>query len=463
MTSSHGDHRCCELFGRTSGSVLLLLIALSAGAAWGQVTASIAGKVEDPSGASVPGATVTVKNTETGSARTVSTDGTGNYRVLSLAVGGYEVKTEKPGFKTVVQTGIHLAVGQEALVNMKLEVGEVVQEVTVSAETPLVNTTTAPVSGLVGERQVKDLPLNGRSFDNLITLNPGTVNYSAMKTGGTNGTGAGNYFSVAGRRPLENLFLLNGIEYTGSSSIGITPGGVSGQLLGIDAVREFNVVSDAYSAQYGKRAGGQISIVTQSGSNSFHGSAFEFLRNSKLDARNFFDQGPIAPFKRNQFGGSGGGPLRKDKLFVFGNYEGFRQRLGISDLTLVPDENARRGVLPTPVANVNPAMLPFFSFWPLPNGRNLGAGIAESFSNPKQSIREDFGTLRADQTLSAKDTLSEAYTIDDGSNLTPQVDPLFATVTNLRRRRALAALAGGEVGRMRASRLRIKCRTLDCI
>ena len=235
----------------------------------------------------------------------VTTDEGGNFKVLSLAVGEYELKAEKTGFKAALRTGINLVAGQEAVVNLRLEVGEVLQQVTVSGELPLVNTTTAPVSGLVGEGEVKDLPLNGRSFDNLITLNPGVVNYSAMKTAQTS-TSNGNTFSVEGRRPLENLFLLNGIEYTGSSQLAVTPGGVSGSLLGIEAVREINVLTDTYSAEYGKRAGAQVSIVTQSGSNALHGSIFEFLRNSALDARNFFDVGSIPPFRRNQFGGAAG-------------------------------------------------------------------------------------------------------------------------------------------------------------
>src|SRR5207302_8800551 len=166
--------------------------------------------------------------------------------------------------------------------------------------------------------------------------------------------------------------LLNGIEYTGSSNIGITPGGVSGQLLGIDAVREFNVLTDAYSAEYGKRAGAQVSVVTQSGTNALHGSLFEFLRNNALDARNFFDQSSAPPFRRNQFGGAAGGPIRKDKLFVFGNYEGFRQRLAISNVSVVPDLQARQGLLPnaagvyTQVANLNRGMLPYMAMWPAP-------------------------------------------------------------------------------------------------
>jgi hypothetical protein len=342
-------------------------------------------------------------------------------------------------------------VGQEAVVNLQLEVGELVQQVTVSAEVPLVNATTAPVSGLVGERQVKDLPLNGRSFDNLLTLNAGAINYSSMKTSSQTSTSNGSTFSVAGRRPLENLFLLNGIEYTGSSQLVVTPGGVSGSLLGIDAVREFNVVTDTYSAEYGKRAGAQVSIVTQSGTNELHGSVFEFLRNSGLDARNFFDRDPTNPlkrsavpaFRRNQFGGAAGGPIRKDRAFLFGNYEGFRERLGISNLAVVPDDAARQGLLPnaagvpTLVPNLNPLMLQYMSFWPQANGpqllvNGLPTGTALSFSNPKQSVREDFATLRADYNLSDRDSFSGAYTIDDGEKLTPLADPLFGADVTLR-------------------------------
>src|SRR5499425_2783121 len=269
-------------------------ICFATGTIRAQVTASVSGRVEDSTGATIPGASVTVTSLETGAGRTATTNETGAYRVLSLPVGRYEVRAELSGFKAARQTGISLAVGEEAVVNLKLEVGAVQDEVTVTGEAPLVNTTTASVSGLVGEKQVKDLPLNGRSFDNLITLNPGAVNYSALKSGPSVGSGEGAYFTVAGRRPYDNIFLLNGIEYTGSSNIGITPGGVSGQLLGIDAVREFNVISDTYSTEYGKRAGAQVSVVTQSGTNQLHGALFEFLRNSKLDARNFFDQNKIA-------------------------------------------------------------------------------------------------------------------------------------------------------------------------
>ena len=431
---------------------LLLGFVLAAITQWGmaQVTASIIGKVEDASGAAVPEASVSITSQETGAIRSATTDQAGNYRLLSLPVGRYDIRAEKSGFKARIESGINLVVGQEAVVNLNLEVGDVQQQVTVTAEAPLVNTTTASVAGLVGEKQVKDLPLNGRSFDNLITLNAGAVNFTSMKGTGAVASSVGNLFTVSGRRPHENLFLLNGVEYTGPNQTHSLPGGVSGQLLGIDAVREFNVVSDAYSAEYGKRAGAQVSVVTQSGTNKLHGSLFEFLRNSKLDARNFFDQGSIPPFKRNQFGGAAGGPIKKDKTFIFGNYEGFRQRLGLSAVTIVPDDNARKGLLPcvsngtpacapnapvgtpTPVPGLVPAILNYMVFWPEPNGDNLGGGAAKSFSNPKQSIREDFGTVRGDQNFSGNDSLSGVYTVDDGFSTTPNLDPLFGTVTSLR-------------------------------
>jgi hypothetical protein len=240
----------------------------------------------------------------------------------------------------------------------------------------------------------------------------------------------------------------------GSSQLAITPGGVSGYLLGIDAVREFNVLTDTYSAEYGKRAGAQVSVVTQSGTNALHGSIFEFLRNSALDAPGYFDQGVTPSFKRNQFGGAAGGPLKKDRLFVFGNYEGFRQALATSSLSIVPDTQARTGFLPNAstgvyakVANLNNSMLPYMAFWPTPDpgpgaelmvpsttvpGTLVPSGTAYSHNNPNQNIREDFGTLRTDYTVGVRDSLSTAYTIDDGNSLNPLADPLFASYTPLR-------------------------------
>jgi len=419
----------------------LLLLSLSFLPLDAQIGAGISGRVEDASGAPIGSVRVQVKSLETGATRTVTTDEAGKFRLLSLPLGPQELRAEKENFKTAVRTGINLEVGQEVGVVLKLEVGDFVQQVVVAQEAPLVNTSTASVSGMVTERQVKELPLNGRSWDNLITLNSGAINY-VLKSPQTS-TSNGNTFSVAGRRPMDNLVLLNGIEYTGSSQLAVTPGGVSGDLLGIDAVREFNVLTDTYSAEYGKRAGAQVSVVTQSGSNQLHGTLFEFLRNSALDARNFFDQGSTPPFRRNQFGAALGGPIKKDKLFVFGNYEGFRQRLAVSNVAVVPDQQARQGFVPnasgvyTKVANLDNRILPYMSFWPDVNGPELLAnglptGTALSYNNPRQAIREDFGTVRTDYTLGSRDSLSGSYTIDDGSSLIPLADPLFGSYLTLR-------------------------------
>ena len=228
-------------------------------------------------------------------------------------------------------------------------------------------------------------------------------------------------FAASGRRPQENLYLLNGVEFTSASEINNTPGGVSGQLLGVDAVREFSVVKDTYGAEYGKRPGAQVNIVTASGTNELHGNAYEFLRNSALDARNFFDHGNIPVFRRNVFGGSLGGPIRKDKTFLFGNYEGFRQNLGLSDVTLVPDAASRASA----VASIQPLL----ALWPVVNGPELltsngvPSGIAEAFSNPLQRIREDFGTARLDQTFTDKDSFAGVYTADDSEAHSPTNNP----------------------------------------
>src|SRR5882724_5274487 len=366
-----------------------------------QEDASIQGTVSDSSGAAIPGVAIQVKNLETGALRNLQTDEAGRFDAASLPVGRYALKTEKSGFRGVEKTGISLVLGQRETVDVVLQVGDVRQTVQVESAPTVVMITTEDVSGLVGEQQVKDLPLNGRSYDQLITLNPGIVNYTSQRAGGigTSNSVVGNMFSASGRRPQENLYLLNGVEFTGASEINNTPGGVSGQLLGVDSVREFAVVKDAYGAEYGKRPGAQINIVTASGTNQLHGNAYEFLRNSVLDARNPFDSPQIPNFQRNVFGGSLGGPIKKDKSFLFGNYEGFRQVLGLSDVTLVPDDASRAAA----VASVQP----YLNLWPvaspgteLLNSNGKPSGIAKAYTNPQQHIREDFGTARFDQIIS---------------------------------------------------------------
>src|SRR5713226_528414 len=337
------------MFSRTVG--LLALIALGTGLVFAQgSTATIVGTVKDASGAVLPAVLVTVKHLETGLTRTAEADSSGNFSIPSLPVGPYELTAEKMGFRREVRRGVELVVAQEALVNLILQVGGLEQQVTVTEAAPLVNTTLASTSGLITESQVKDMPLNGRSFDQLLTLNVGVSNASSN----TLNSGAWNMFSVAGKRPETNRFMMNGIDWIGGAGTGqfITPYGASGKLIGVEAMREFNVLSDTYGAEYGKRAGGQISVVTNSGTNQVHGDVFEYLRNSALDARDFFDQTiGTPPFKRNQFGGALGGPLKKDKLFLFGTYEEFRERLARPYDSIVPDAQARLGSLPCYIVN----------------------------------------------------------------------------------------------------------------
>jgi hypothetical protein len=429
--------------------LLAVLVLVNLHFAKAQNLASISGRVQDASGAAIPDTSVTVTSAETATTRTATSDEQGDYRVLSLPVGAYEIKAEKTGFKTRVQSGLQLTVGQTAVVNMIMEVGQVQQQVTVTADVPVVNTSTVSTSGLVEEQQIKDLPLNGRSFDLLITLNAGAANYTSNKTAGA-GALLGNLFTISGRQYFQNLFLLNGVTYPGPNQTHSVPGNVSGQMLGIDAIREFNVQSNAYDAQYGQRSGGQINIVSMSGTNALHGSIFEFIRNSALDARNHFDHPfgeRIPPFKRNQFGGALGGPIKKDKTFLFGNYEGFRQILGVSDAPFVPSDNARVGLLdPSPVNGVcatgttmypsfNGAILPYMdAFYPAPGPGSIcyGSGTAQGFYNPPEHIREDFGIVRLDENFSNKDSLSLSDLFDDGVSSVPALDPNFATHTVLR-------------------------------
>src|SRR5215472_6365175 len=338
---SSSPHRLiCSFLQRNSlgGFMVLILMAVSAPLSAAQLSATISGTVTDQTGATVSGVDLNIQNVETGAVWTTTTDGSGQYHVFALPIGEYEIHVRKEGFTEEVRTGIRLVVGEESIANSVLQVGKISERINVNADATLVSTTTADTSGLVGEQQVKDLPLNGRSYDLLMLLNPGVVNFTWEKTGGTgiSNSSTANNFAVSGNRPEQNLFLLNGVEYTGAAENNMTPGGPSGVLLGVEAVREFNVLRDSYGAEFGKHPGGQVVIVTQSGSNEWHGSAYEYLRNNVLDAHNFFDVGAAPPFQRNQFGGSIAGPIIRNKTFVFANYEGFRQNLHQTSVTFVP-------------------------------------------------------------------------------------------------------------------------------
>src|SRR5213596_3258709 len=333
-------------------SGLAALMVSGNGLVFGQeFSAAMSGVVHDVNGGLVPGVGVTAKHTESGLTRTVITSETGSYRMPALPVGEYEVTAELSGFKQQVRRGVTLVVAQEAVVNLTLDVGDLKEQITVTEEAQIVNTTMSSTSGLVTGEQIKNLPLNGRSFLELMRLNSDVISNRANTADSSQPS-----FSIAGKRPDQNRFTINGMDYVGNNGGGVytSPQGISGSLLGVDAVREFNVLGHTYGAEYGKRAGAQVTIVTTSGTNQWHGSGFEFLRNSALDTRNFFDD-VKGPFQRNQFGGAMGGPIARDKMFFFGNYEGFRERLGVTQNGYVPSRQVRQGLWPNAAGQYAPA------------------------------------------------------------------------------------------------------------
>src|SRR5437867_8499485 len=331
------------------GSVFALLVCGML--AYGQNTAgTILGATSDQSGARLPGVTVTITHLETGIVRSVTTDEQGRYRATGLSLGNYEVKAELSGFRTEVRKGIQLTVAAEVVVNLSLSVGTVSEQVQVTGEAPLVEITNATLSGLVDDKKIRDLPLNGRSFEQLAFLQPGVTPYFRGRR--DTDQGEGTKMSVSGSRVDSNSFLMDGTNINDQSNN--SPGSASGNLLGVEMLREFRVLTTAYSAEYGRYSGGIITAVSKSGGNEFHGNLYEFHRNDNLDARNFFDRkskpdDPRLPeFKRNQFGGTIGGPIVRDRTFFFGGYEGLRQRKGLSRLAVVPNADAHRGILPCP-------------------------------------------------------------------------------------------------------------------
>jgi len=339
-------------------ALVLLGFIFSAQLTLAQVnTATISGTVHDASGAVLPGVSVAIQNQDTGISRTVTTNEAGRYSAPALTLGNYQVTAELQGFQSQVRSGIALTVGREAVVDFTLAVGAVSQTLEVTGEAPLVELTNANLGGLVDDRTIRDMPLNSRSWDTLAYTIPGVVKYGTAGGGFNSGSGA-NKFSVAGARSYSNSFLLDGTDVNDSSNS--TPGGSAGTNLGVDAIREFKIVAATFSAEYGRATGAVVSAVTRSGTNELHGTLFEFLRNSALDARTIFDledrdgdgRGDVPPFRRNQFGGVLGGPIKRDKTFFFGGYEGLRQARNDTTIAVVPTVAAKRGTLPcAPPAN----------------------------------------------------------------------------------------------------------------
>jgi Carboxypeptidase regulatory-like domain len=407
--------------------VLLLVLTLSTTAVLAQLpTGTILGVVKDPSGGVVPDATVTIRNVETGLTRTATTGGDGAYRVPSLPVGQYTIRVEKSGFQVVTQTGFTLEVSQELVSNVALQVGSSSQEVVVTGEAPVVNTTNGTLGGLVNEQRVADLPLNGRNYIDLTMLQPG-INQS--RTTGSQTQYAGTWFSSNGAPVRSNNYMLDGAIL--SSVNGVSTASVSGQTLGVEGIREYRVLTNSTSAEYGLTMGSQMVIVSKGGTNRFHGSLFEYLRNNALDARNFFDygylqgQGRLPQFQRNNFGGSIGGPIQKDKTFFFATFEAVKSRKGLTLLgnTLLPADKVDGGTVPT----INAVIKPLLILYPDPN--LSGTSFTFPFTQP---IDEYFGQGRLDHTFSTNDTAFIRYTIDDGEKTEPGAFPGFPDVGKTR-------------------------------
>jgi len=402
-----------------------LLVLLATVAAAQPTTSTITGRTRDGSGAPLAGVRVTALHLESGLSREAESGPGGEFVLPAVPVGAYEVRAALAGFRPLVQGGITVVLGEPAVVMLALELG-VADEITVMADVTGVQTRGGQLSYLVSEETVSGLPLNGRNYTDLAFLQPGVLSFPHRDGGSI--VAHGLAASINGQDPRSNVYLLDGTlmnDFTNGPA-----GSAASTSLGTETVREFRVETNAYSAEFGRNSGGQINVITRSGQNAWHGSLYEYHRNDALDARNFFDPAKKPDFRRNQFGATLSGPLRRDKSFFFLGYEGLRERLGKTISTVVPDEAARQGILPAPgggtiTVPVSPAVRPYLDEFPLPNGSNLGGGLA-AYSFPfDQTIDQDLFQVRLDQNLGRSDQLFVRYTHDHAQQALPTDFPQF--------------------------------------
>lgn len=413
------------------------------------VGATVSGTITDESHAVIPNASVAITNVATGVTTTVTTNADGIYNAPNLLPGNYQVAISAQGFQKAIQSGIVLTVGAQQVLNLSLKVGSVTQTVEVTTQAPDVQLASSTINGSISSNTISQLPLNGRSWTDLATLQPGvsSIHDMALTTSHDRlGRGLGDQMSIDGGRPQQNNYLLNGISINDYSNQ--APGTILGENLGADAVSEFTILTSNYSTEYGRSSGGVISAITRSGTNQFHGTAYEFLRNSALDARNFFDTPTIPAFRRNQFGVSAGGPIRKDKTFFFADYEGLRETKGLSTFDTVPSRAARgiaagaTSTTPTQQAVVNGTTLPttkgsgsafnpdpvsgidtsvqsfLQAFFPLPNAGESGDTGSYIPSQSRVNCINYF-TTRVDHRFSGNDSLAGSYMFDKAPFLQP--------------------------------------------
>jgi hypothetical protein len=409
--------------------IIAVIAAMLTATSYAQsVTGDVVGVVSDKSGAVIAGARIAIRNVGTGSRRELTSDGRGEFRIASLPVASYEMEVEAQGFAKSI-SNFSLTVGQVLTLNTVLAVSGVQEVVSVVTTSDAVQLGSSELGGLIGRRQILQLPLNGRNLDQLALLEPGVSSTTNRSAGGTI---HGTQININGSGGRSSRFLLDGTNIGDTFNNGI--GSAVNTFLGVDAVQEFRVLTNSYAAEYGEASGGVVSIVTKSGTKDFHGSLFEFLRNDNLDARNFFDN-EKPEFIRNQFGSAASGPIIKGRTFFFGSTEWLRERLGITRLTVVPSLDARRGRLPDPArpgqfitVNINPAVLPYLNLFPLPNGRDFGTGLAELAFPFSQATNESFYQIRIDHKLSPKNTFFGRYTFDDAEKNPPANFPAWDTV-----------------------------------
>jgi hypothetical protein len=425
---------------------LLLILTSCSPQLFAQVGfAALTGRITDPNGLPVTGAKVQAVNVDTNVTAATETNDAGLYDISGLPPGNYRILIEKEGFERIVKTAINLHVADIVALNFTLQVGSVSQSVTVTAEAPLVSTTTSSLGGLVDDRQVADLPLNGRNYNDLTLMQPGVA--ASLQSNSATAIGwTGTEYSSNGASLRSNIYMLDGavqnnvLSVNGSSATGTT--------LGVDGILEYRVITSNVTAEYGQAMGSQMTIVSKSGTNQFHGDVFEFLRNSSLDARNFFDLPPsrlgkrLPEFRRNNFGGAAGGPIKKDKTFFFAVYEGLRSTLGTTNTATTlapgcqlpasapttspiwngsgiqpagsvgncPQLGANPGGPGTNSLAIKPQIIPFVQLYPSPNLPNNQYGFV--FEQPTV---ENYGQIRVDHTLSNKDSFFGRYTIDQAS------------------------------------------------
>jgi hypothetical protein len=386
-----------------------------------QTAGTIAGTVQDANGGALPGATVTVTNTGTSLVRTAATGVDGRFTVPALPPGPYEIRIELAGFRPYVRRDIALRIAQALVVNVTLQVGGIDEQVTVSGDASIVNTSSAELSYLIDSEAIEQLPLNGRNYTDLALMQPGVLAFPHRDGGSVVAHGLG--MSVNGQDPRSNVYLLDGTlqnDFTNGPA-----GSAAGTALGTETVREFRVESNAYSAEFGRNSGGQINVLTKSGTNDVDGTAYVFHRNDALDARNYFDTGEKPDFHRNQFGATIGGPLAQNRAFFFLGYEALIERLGRTISTVVPDDNARQGILPSGAVGVNPAVAPYLSEYPRANGPALGQGLAAYTFPFDQRLDEHFFQGRIDVNRGGGTQLFGRYTFDDTDQFLPTDYPQF--------------------------------------